>query len=171
MSTNKTSILEAAIALSQTETVEIERVGATTGVKLVLDCARSNKHFQVFRGCSGADSPIAEVECRTARADAGSRGTLIYLALNENQAPGASEIVAHLGKPKSVEVPLQKAGAAGSAIYVYQIPGGELRFAIRTGAAERVVSIAIDRTSLAPRVRVRNRLAKWGKADLTPFTA
>ena len=62
-------------------------------------------------------------------------------------------------------------GAAGSAIYVYQIPGGELRFAVRTGAPERVLSIAIDRTSLAPRVRVRNRLAKWGKTDLTPFTA
>jgi hypothetical protein len=171
MSTNKTSILEAAIALSQTETVEIERVGAATGVKLVLDCARSNKHFQVFRGCSGADSAVAEVECRTSRADAGSKGTLIYLALNESQAPGASEIVARLGTPKSVEVPLQKAGAAGSAIYVYQIAGGELRFAVRTGAPERVLSIAIDRTSLAPRVRVRNRLAKWGKADLTPFTA
>ena len=171
MSTNKTSILEAAVALSQTETVEIEQVGATTGVKLVLDSARSNKHFQVFRGRSGADSPIAEVECRTCRADAGSKGTLIYLALNENRAPSAAEIVAHLGKPKSVEVPLQKTAAAGSAIYVYQIPGGELRFAVRTGAPERILSIAIDRTSLEPRVRVRNRLAKWGKADLTPFTA
>jgi hypothetical protein len=158
MSTNKTSILEAAIALSQTETVEIEQVGATTGVKLVLDSARCNKHFQVFRGCSGADSPVAE-------------GTLIYLALNENRAPSANEIVARLGKPKSVEVPLQKAGGAGSAIYVYQIPGGELRFAVRTGAPERSLSSAIDRTSQAPRVRVRNRLAKWGKADLTPFTA
>jgi hypothetical protein len=168
MSTNKASILEAAIALSQAQTVEIERVGAATGVKLVLDCARSNHHFQVFRGCSGADSAIAEVECRTSRADA---GTLIYLALNENQAPGASEIVAHLGKPKSVEVPLQKAGAVGSAIYVYPIAGGELRFAVRTGAPERVLSIAIDRTSVAPRVRVRDRLARWGKADLTPFTA
>ena len=171
MSTNKTSILEAAILLSQMETVEIERVGATTGVKLALDSARSNKHFQVFRGRSGADSPIAEVECRTCRADAGSKGTLIYLALNENRAPSAAEIVAHLGKPKSVEVPLQKTGAAGSAIYVYPIAGGELRFAVRTGAPERILSIAIDRTSLAPRVRVRDRLAKWGKADLTPFTA
>jgi hypothetical protein len=171
MSTNKTSILEAAISLSQMETVEIERVGATTGVKLALDPARSNRHFQVFRGCNGAQGPIAEVECRTARADASSQGTLIYLALNENQAPSASEVVERLGTPKSVQVPLQKAGAAGSAIYVYQISGGELRFAVMAGGPERVLSIAIDRSSRAPAVRIRNRLAKWGKADLTPFTA
>jgi hypothetical protein len=68
-------------------------------------------------------------------------------------------------------VPLQKAGSTGSAIYVYEIPGGELRFELRAGSPDAVLSIAIDRTSPAPRVRVRSRLAKWGKADLTSFTA
>jgi len=171
MSTNKTSILEAAIALTRVPTVEIEQVGATTGVKLVLDPARSNKQFHVFRGCSDAASALAEVECRTARADAGSKGTLIYLALNERFAPTGADVVSRLGKPKSIQVPLQKAGTAGSAIYVYEISGGELRFELRTGSQDAVLSIAIDRTSPAPRLRIRSRLAKWGKADLTPFTA
>ena len=171
MKNNKASIIEAAILLSQMQTVEIEKIGATTGVKLILDPARSNKHFQVFRGCNGAASAIAEVECRTARADAGSKGTLIYLALNESQAPTGAEVVARLGKPKSIQVPLQKAGTSGSAIYLYAIPDGELRFALKAGSPEVVLSIAIDTTSWAPGVRIRNRLAKWGKADLTPFTA
>jgi hypothetical protein len=171
MNNNKASIIEAAILLSQMQTVEIEKVGATTGVKLSLDPARSNKQFHVFRGCSDAASALAEVECRTARADAGSKGALIYLALNESLAATAAEVVSRLGKPKSIQVPLQKAGAAGSAIYVYEIPGGELRFAVRAGAPEPVLSIAIDRTSAAPRAGIRSRLAKWGKADLTPFTA
>jgi hypothetical protein len=171
MSANKTSILEAAISLSRTETVEIEQVGATTGIKLALDPARSNKQFHVFRGCSDAAGALAEVECRTARVDAGSKGTLITLALNEALAPTGAEVLARLGKPKSIQVPLQKAGAEGSAIYVYEIPGGELRFELRAGSPDAVLSIAIDRTSPAPRVRIKSRLAKWGKADLTPFTA
>lgn len=171
MSTNKTSILEAAISLSRMETVEIEQVGATTGIKLALDPARSNKQFHVFRGCSDAAGALAEVECRTARVDAGSKGTLIYLALNETLAPTGAEVLARLGKPKSIQVPLQKAGAEGSAIYVYEISGGELRFELRAGSPDAVLSIAIDRTSPAPRLRIKSRLAKWGKADLTPFTA
>src|SRR4030095_7332341 len=98
MSTNKTSILEAAISLSRMETVEIEQVGATNGVKLVLDPARSNKQFHVFLGCSDAARALAEVECRTARVDAGSKGTLIYLALNEGFAPTGAEVVSRLGE-------------------------------------------------------------------------
>ena len=171
MKTGERCIIEAAILLSQLEKVEIERIGAATGVKLSLDAARSNKQFHVFRGCSDAASVIAEVECRTARDDAGSKGALIYVALNEPLAPTAAEVVSRLGKPKSIQVPLQKAGTTGSAIYVYEIAGGELRFAVRAGAPERVLSIAIDRTSAAPRARIKSRLAKWGKADLTPFTA
>jgi hypothetical protein len=80
-------------------------------------------------------------------------------------------VLARLGKPKSIQVPLQKAGAEGSAIYVYEISGGELRFELRAGAPDAVLSIAIDRSSPAPRLRIKSRLAKWGKADLTPFTA
>ena len=171
MSASKTSIIEAAILLSQMETVEIEQVGVTTGVKLALDPARSNRQFHVFRGCSDAAAALSEVECRTARVDAGSKGTLIYLALNESFAPSGSEVVSRLGKPKSIQVPLQKTGSAGTAIYIYEIPGGELRFELRGGTPDAVLSIAIDRTSPAPRVRIRSRLAKWGKADLTPFTA
>ena len=171
MKTGERCIIEAAILLSQLEKVEIEKIGAATGVKLSLDPARSNKQFHVFRGCSDAAGVIAEVECRTARDDAGSKGALIYVALNETLAPTAAEVVSRLGKPKSIQVPLQKAGTAGSAIYVYEIPGGQLRFELRSGSPEAVLSIAIDRTFAVSGVRVRSRLAKWGKADLTPFTA
>ena len=72
MKTNKT--IEAAIALSQMETVEIEKIGATTGVKLRLDPARSNKNFRVFRGCCDAHGAIAEVECRTTRVKGAAQG-------------------------------------------------------------------------------------------------
>ena len=67
MKTNKT--IEAAIALSQMETVEIEKIGATTGVKLKLDPARSNKNFRVFRGCCEEQNcddqrqPLRRISC------------------------------------------------------------------------------------------------------------
>jgi len=161
MKTNKT--IEAAIALSQMETVEIEKIGATTGVKLKLDPARSNKNFRVFRGCCDADGAIAEVECRTTRVKGAAQGTLIYVALNEGQAPTRDDVVSRLGKPQSIQQ------ATGSSIYAYEIPGGELRFAVKAGSPEAVLSIAIEKTaSASPAAR---RPAQWGSGDLTPVSS
>ena len=160
MKTNKT--IEAAILLSQMDTVEIEKVGATTGVKLSLDPARSNGNFRVFRGCSDATSAIAEVECRTTRVKGAAQGTLIYVALNEALAPSASEVTARLGKPQSIQQ------ATGSAIYAYQVPGGELRFAVRAGSPDAVLSIAIEKAASARPAASR---AAWGSVDLTPASS
>ena len=161
MKTNKT--IEAAILLSQMDKVEIEKVGATTGVKLALDPARSNSNFRVFRGCCDANSAIAEVECRTTRAKGAAQGTLIYVAVNEAQAPTGGEVVARLGKPQSIQ------HATGSSIYAYPIPGGELRFAVKAGSPEAVLSIAIEKTASAR--AAASRLEPWGSADLTPVSS
>jgi hypothetical protein len=161
MKTNKT--IEAAILLSQMDTVEIEKIGATTGVKLSLDPARSNSNFRVFRGCCGANGDIAEVECRTTRVKGAAQGTLIYVALNEAQAPTGGEVVARLGKPQSIQ------HATGSSIYAYDIPGGELRFAVKAGSREAVLSIAIEKTASAK--PAPSRPAQWGSADLTPVSS
>ena len=161
MKTNKT--IEAAILLSQMDTVEIEKIGATTGVMLRLDPARSNKNFRVFRGCRDEQGAIAEVECRTTRVKAAAHGTLIYVALNEAQAPTADEVVSRLGKPQSIQQ------ATGSSIYAYEIPGGELRFAVKAGSPEAVLSIAIEK-SAATRPAA-SRPAQWGNADLTPVSS
>ena len=161
MKTNKT--IEAAILLSQMDTVEIEKVGATTGVKLSLDAARSNSNFRVFRGCCDANSAIAEVECRTTRVKGATQGTLIYVALNEQQAPTGDEVVSRLGKPQSIQQ------ATGSSIYAYPIPGGELRFAVKAGSPEAVLSIAIEKTVSAR--AAASRAAPWGSADLTPVSS
>ena len=161
MKTNKT--IEAAIVLSQMDSVEIEKIGSTTGVKLRLDPARSNKNFRVFRGCCDADDAIAEVECRITRVKGAAQGTLIYIALNEGQAPTADEVVALLGKAQSIQQ------ATGSSIYAYEIPGGELRFAVKAGSPEAVLSIAIEKTlSARP---AASRPAQWGSADLTPVSS
>src|SRR5690349_968263 len=145
------------------DTVEIEKIGATTGVKLRLDPARSNKNFRVFRGCCDAHGAIAEVECRTTRVKGAAQGTLIYVALNEGQAPTADELVSRLGKPQSVQQ------ATGSSIYAYDIPGGELRFAVKAGSPEAVLSIAIEKSASAR--PAANRSAQWGSADLTPVSS
>ena len=161
MKTNNT--VEAAILLSQMDAVEIEKVGATTGVKLSLDPARSNSNFRVFRGCGDANSAIAEVECRTTRVKGAAPGTLIYVALNEAHSPSAGEVTARLGKPQSVQQ------ATGSAIYVYPVPGGELRFAVKTGSPGAVLSIALEKMPSAP--SAVSRAAKWGSLDLTPVSS
>ena len=161
MKTNKT--VEAAILLSQMDTVEIEKIGATTGVKLRLDPARSNSNFRVFRGCCDADGAIAEVECRTTRVKGAAQGTLIYVALNEDLAPSGADVVARLGEPQSIQQ------ATGSSIYAYEIPGGELRFAIKAGSPEAVHSIAIEKTASAR--PAASRSAQWGNADLTPVSS
>jgi hypothetical protein len=161
MKTNKT--IEAAILLSQMDTVEIEKVGETTGVKLRLDPARSNGNFRVFRGCGDSNGAIVEVECRTTRVKGAPQGTLIYVALNERLAPTGSEVIARLGKPQSIQQ------ATGSAIYAYQIDGGELRFAVKAGSPDAVLSIALEKT---PSVQsAASRTAKWGSADLTPVSS
>jgi len=161
MKTNKT--IEAAILLSQMDIVEIEKVGETTGVKLSRDPARSNGNFRVFRGCSDANSAIAEVECRTTRVKGATQGTLIYVALNERLAPTGSEVIARLGKPQSIQ------HATGSAIYAYEVPGGELRFAVKTGSPDSVLSIAIEKT---PSVQsAASRAAQRGSIDLTPVSS
>ncbi len=161
MKTNKT--IEAAILLSQMDTIEIEKVGETTGVKLSLDPARSNGNFRVFRGCGDTNSAIAEVECRTTRLKGAPQGTLIYVALNEALAPSVSEVTSRLGKPHSIQQ------ATGSAIYAYQIAGGELRFAVKTGSPDAVLSIALEKT---PSVQsAASRAAKWDSADLTPVSS
>ena len=160
MKTNKA--IEAAILLSQMDTVEIERVGETTGVKLSLDPARSNGNFRVFRGCGDAKGAIAEVECRTTRVKGTAKGTLIYVALNERQAPTGSEVIARLGKPQSIQQ------ATDSSIYAYQVDGGELRFAVRAGSPEAVFSIAVEKLpSVQP---AASRAAKWG-GDLAPVSS
>jgi hypothetical protein len=160
MKTNKT--IEAAILLSQMDAVEIEKVGETTGVKLSLDPARSNGNFRVFRGCGDANGAIAEVECRTTRVKGAAKGTLIYVALNERLAPTGSEVTARLGKPQSVQQ------ATGSAIYSYEIAGGELRFAVKAGSPDAVLSIAIEKT---PSVQsAASRATKLGGVDLTPVS-
>ena len=161
MKTNKT--IEAAILLSQMDTVEIEKVGETTGVKLSLDAARSNSNFRVFRGCANVNDAIAEVECRTTRVKGAAKGTLIYVALNERQAPTGSEIISRLGKPHSIQQ------ATGSAIYAYEISGGELRFAVKAGSPDAVLSIALEKTPSAQ--SAASRAAKWGSADLTPVSS
>jgi len=160
MKTNK--IIEAAILLSQMDAVEIEKVGETTGVKLSLDPARSNGNFRVFRGCGVANGAIAEVECRTARVKGVAKGTLVYVALNERLAPTGSEVVARLGQPQSIQQ------ATGSAIYAYQIDGGELRFAVKAGSPEAVLSIALEKT---PSLSAASRAAKLGSVDLTPVSS
>jgi len=147
MKTNKT--IEAAILLSQMDTVDVESIGATTGVKLSLDAARSNGNFRVFRGCGDSSGAIAEVECRITRVKGAAKGTLIYVALNERLAPTGSDVTSSLGKPQSIQQ------ATGSTIYAYQIPGGELRFALKAGSPDAVLSIALDKTSAvqgAPRL-------------------
>ena len=161
MKTNKT--IEAAILLSQMATVEIESVGEATGVKLRLDPARSNGNFRVFRGCGDSNSAIAEVECRTTRVKGAAKGTLVYVALNERQAPTGSDVTSRLGKPHSIQQ------ATGSAIYAYQIDGGELRFAVKGGSPDAVVSIAIEKTPSAQ--SAASRAAKWGSVDLTPVSS
>lgn len=161
MKTNKT--IEAAILLSQMDTVEIEKVGETTGVKLRLDPARSNGNFRVFRGCGDSTGAIAEVECRTTRLKGAAQGTLIYVALNERLAPTGSEVTSRLGKPHSIQQ------ATGSAIYAYQVPGGELRFAVKAGSPDAVLSIALEKTPSAQ--SAASRAAKWGSADLTPVSS
>lgn len=161
MKTNKT--IEAAILLSQMDSVEIEKVGSTTGVKLRLDAARSNSNFRVFRGCCDADGAIAEVECRTTRVKGAAQGTLIYVALNEDRAPTGNEVVSRLGKPQSIQQ------ATGSSIYAYEIPGGELRFAIKAESPEAVLSIAIEKSAAAR--PAASRAAKSGSADLTPVSS
>ena len=161
MKTNKT--IEAAILLSQMDTVEIERIGETTGVKLRLDPARSNGNFRVFRGCGDANGAIAEVECRTTRVKGAAKGTLIYVALNERLAPTGSEVMVRLGKPQSIQQ------ATGSAIYAYQVPGGELRFAVKTGSPDAVLSIALEKTPSAQ--SAASRAAQWGSVDLTPVNS
>ena len=161
MKTNKT--IEAAILLSQMDTVEIEKVGETTGVKLSLDPARSNGNFRVFRGCGDANGAIAEVECRTTRVKGAAKGTLIYVALNERQAPTGNDVISRLGKPHSIQQ------ATGSSIYGYQIDGGELRFAVKAGSPEALLSIAIEKT---PAVRAASsRAAERGSVDLTPVSS
>ena len=161
MKTNKT--IEAAILLSQMDAVEIEKVGETTGVKLSLDPARSNSNFRVFRGCGDANGAIAEVECRTTRVKGAAKGTLIYVALNERQAPSGRDVISRLGEPESIQQ------ATGSAIYGYQVDGGELRFAIQAGSHEAVLSIAIEKT---PSVQsAASRAAKLGTVDLTPVSS
>jgi hypothetical protein len=161
MKTNKT--IEAAILLSQMDTVEIERIGEMTGVKLSLDRARSNSNFRVFRGCGDPNAAIAEVECRTTRVKGAAKGTLIYVALNERLAPTGSEVMARLGKPQSIQQ------ATGSAIYAYQIDGGELRFAVKAGAPDAVLSIALEKTPSAQ--SAASRAAKWGCVYLTPVSS
>jgi hypothetical protein len=161
MKTNKT--IEAAVLLSQMDTVEIERIGETTGVKLTLDAARSNGNFRVFRGCGDSNGAIAEVECRTTRVKGAGKGTLIYVALNERLAPTGSEVMSRLGKPHTIQQ------ATGSTIYAYEVPGGELRFAVTAGSPDAVLSIAIEKT---PSVQsTASRAAKWGSADLTPVSS
>jgi hypothetical protein len=161
MKTNKT--IEAAIALSQMDGVEIEKIGSTTGVKLRLDPARSNSNFRVFRGCCDAAGAIAEVECRTTRVKGAAQGTRIYVALNEDQAPTGDEVVSRLGKPQSIQQ------ATGSSIYAYEIPGGELRFAVKAGSPEAVLSIAIEKTASAR--PAASRSAQRGSVDLTPVSS
>jgi len=161
MKTNKT--IEAAILLSQMDTVEIEKVGETTGIKLRLDPARSNGNFRVFRGCGDSAGAIAEVECRTTRVKGAAKGTLIYVALNERLAPTGSQVIARLGQPQSIQQ------ATGSVIYAYQIDGGELRFAVKAGSPEAVLSIALEKT---PSVQAAaSRAAKLGSVDLTPVSS
>jgi len=161
MKTNKT--IEAAVLLSQMDAVEIEKVGETTGVKLSLDPARSNGNFRVFRGCGDANGAIAEVECRTTRVKGVAKGTLIYVALNERLAPTGSQVIARLGQPQSIQQ------ATGSVIYAYQIDGGELRFAVKAGSPEAVLSIALEKT---PSVQAAaSRAAKLGSVDLTPVSS
>jgi len=161
MKTNKT--IEAAVLLSQMDTIEIEKVGETTGVKLRLDPARSNGNFRVFRGCGDLNGAIAEVECRTTRVKGAAKGTLVYVALNEALAPSASEVTARLGKPQSIQQ------ATGSTIYAYQVPDGELRFAVKAGAPDAVLSIALEKT---PSVQsAASHAAKWDSADLTPVSS
>ena len=161
MKTNKT--IEAAILLSQMDSVEIEKLGETTGVKLSLDPARSNGNFRVFRGCGDANGAIAEVECRTTRVKGAAKGTLVYVALNERLAPTGNEVISRLGKPQSIQQ------ATGSAIYAYQVPGGELRFAVKAGSPEPVLSIALEKT---PAVQAApSRAAKRDGADLTPVSS
>lgn len=162
MKTNKT--IEAAILLSEMDTVEIETIGATTGVKLSLDPARSNSNFRVFRGCGDANGAIAEVECRTTRVKGAAKGTLIYVALNEGHAPTGSEVMSRLGKPHSIQQ------ATGSAIYAYQVSGGELRFAVKAGSPDAVLSIAIEKSPSARPAATRTA-AQWGSADLTPISS
>ena len=138
-------------------------VGETTGVKLRLDPARSNGNFRVFRGCGDSNGAIAEVECRTTRVKGAAKGTLIYVALNERLAPTGSDVTSRLGKPHSIQQ------ATGSAIYAYQVPGGELRFAVKAGSPDAVLSIALEKT---PSVQsAASRAAKWGSADLTPVSS
>ena len=161
MKTNKT--IEAAILLSQMDSVEIEKVGETTGVKLCLDAARSNGNFRVFRGCGDANGAIAEVECRTTRVKGVAKGTLIYVALNERLAPTGSDVTARLGKPHSIQQ------ATGSAIYAYQIDGGELRFAVKAGSPEAVLSIALEKTPSGP--SAASRATNLGSVDLTPVSS
>jgi hypothetical protein len=161
MKTNKT--IEAAILLSQMDAVEIEKVGETTGVKLRLDPARSNGNFRVFRGCGDSNGAIVEVECRTTRVKGAAKGTLIYVALNERLAPTGSEVMSRLGKPQSIQQ------ATGSAIYAYEVPGGELRFAVKAGSPDAVLSIALEKTPSAQ--SAASRAAKWGSADLTPVSS
>ena len=156
MKTNKT--IEAAILLSQMDTVEIEKVGETTGVKLRLDPARSNGNFRVFRGCGDSNGAIVEVECRTTRVKGAAKGTLIYVALNERLAPTASDVTSRLGKPQSIQQ------ATGSAIYAYQVPGGELRFAVKTGSPDAVLSIALEKTP-----SVQSAASRCGASGAVPI--
>jgi hypothetical protein len=92
-----------------------------------------------------------------------AKGTLVYVALNEHLAPTGSEVTSRLGKPHSIQQ------ATGSAIYAYQVPGGELRFAVKTGSPDAVLSIALEKT---PSVRpAANLAAQRGSVDLTPISS
>ena len=145
MNRGHSSAIDAAIALHRAETIDIEKVASATGVKLAPDATRSTNYFQVFRGRGDPNSVFAEVECRIARPDASSRGTLVDLVINQASAPSGAEVISRLGQPYDVQVSPPEAQAAGSATYVYEESGGELRFAIKGGTSDVVLSIAISK--------------------------
>ena len=62
-------------------------------------------------------------------------------------------MVSRLGKPQSIQQ------ATGSSVYAYEIPGGELRFAVKAGSPEAILSIAIEKTASAS--SAARRSAQW----------
>ena len=140
------SPIDAAIALYRAEMIDIEKVSSATGVKLALDAAHSTNYFHVFRGRGDPNSAFTDVECRIARPDASSKGALVNLGINQASAPSGAEVISRLGQPHDVQVSPPEAQATGSTTYVYETSGGELRFAIKGGTSDAVLSVAISKS-------------------------
>lgn len=139
-------LLDVAIALARSQTLEVETLTKALGITLDEDATASNRFFRVYRGRGRAGGIADEVELRLPAPGSRAKGPLLHLTIAQPASLDAARIISRLGRPQTLRVPPPQAAATGAAIYVYRAAQGELRFGIGPAPAELVLSVTIDRT-------------------------